>query len=490
LGLLLAIFLAALDQTVVSVALLTIARDLGQASLMAWLISGYLVAATVTAPLYGKLSDMRGRRPMLLIAVGIYICASIACALAQTMTQLLVFRVLQGVGGGGLLVLCHAAIADVVPGAQRGRYQGYFSGMFAMAALAGPVVGGLLAQYLSWRAVFWLNVPLGLLAWIMVYNRLRGLEQQLMPVRIDVAGAALLTVGLLLLLIALARVGQGVPWGATSTVAAMIGGVLTLALFVLVEARAAAPIIAPALMQNRPVALCCGILALMFFVLFGCAVMLPLSMQAIEHLNPAEVAIRMLPHTLAAPLGSFLSGRWMLRVSSVRSLILAGGGLTLLGMGLIDLHLWALGHQLLVPDSTAAVSLHVLGTVVAGFGLGLTMPACVVTVQSSVAKDQIGIATAISSFFRQLGGAVGIAVLTSLMFLALAPLIEASQMAGQAEGSAAQVLLELSTQDNLPEKTHGYVQAGFHWAFELSMLAALLAFLLGQLLPARFEPKS
>jgi EmrB/QacA subfamily drug resistance transporter len=486
-GLLLAIFLAAMDQTVVSIALLAIATDLKDASLMAWLISGYLVAATVCAPLYGKLSDIFGRRRMLMVAIGLYLCASTACALAQTMPQLLVFRVIQGIGGGGLLVLCHAAIADVVPGPQRGRYQGYFSGVFATAALLGPVVGGLLAQYVSWRAIFWVNVPLGILAFIMCERRLRVLNHKMQAVRIDFIGAALLTSGLLLILIALARIGQGTAWHDAGILWSLAGGACVLIAFVLFEFRTAQPIISPSLMRNRTVMVCSGVLALMFFILYGCAILLPLSMQTLEHLSPGEVALRMLPHTLATPFGAFLAGRWMLKHPNFRSLVLTGTTVGTFGLIAIETHALALREGWLVGAGSLTWFTHSAAVALAGFCLGLTMPAAMVAVQSAVSKSEVGIATAMSSFFRQLGGAVGIAVLTSVLFAALGPVM--SQGQARQASSPAQLLLDIAqSQTDDPQaqrRNEAALSNGFQSAFILCIAAGLLGIALGTRVPRR-----
>jgi EmrB/QacA subfamily drug resistance transporter len=474
--LLLAIFLAAMDQTVVSIALLAIAADLGEAHLMAWLVSGYLVAATVTAPLYGKLSDIHGRRAMMLVAIGLYLVASIGCALAQSMSQLILGRIMQGIGGGGLLVLSHAAIADVVPGAQRGRYQGYFSGVFAVAALGGPVIGGFLAEYASWRTIFWLNLPLGMLAWFMVERRLRGLPVTHADARIDWSGAVLLVAGLVLVLVALARIGQGQAWSSAGVLAGLAGGLVLVALFVWHQFRTIAPIIAPSLMLNRTVMRLCLVLALMFFVLYGCAVLLPLAMQTLEQLSPAEVAWRMLPHTLATPLGAFAAGRLMLTWPRYRSLIGGGAALTALGLGMVELYIhWpSLGWPF-----------HALAITIAGFGLGLTMPAAMVAIQGAVPRGEIGVATAVSSFFRQLGGAVGIAVLTAVLFASMAPLLTQRM----AKGSAAQVLIELTrpgdsglSATEQTQRVHTMMHS-FDWTFGLCMAAALLGLALSRTLP-------
>jgi MFS family permease len=209
LGLLLAMLLAALDQTLVSIALVSIGRDLDGLALAPWVVSGFLVASTVATPIYGKLSDVYGRRRLLSIAILLTMTASVLCAFAQSMPQLIALRVLQGLGSGGLMVLVQSVVADVAPGRERGRFQGYLSGVFAFAAVAGPVLGGYLTHYLSWRAVFWLNLPLGLAALLAARRVLPGRGVERRAHQIDYPGAILLAAGLSSLMIGLTRMGRG-----------------------------------------------------------------------------------------------------------------------------------------------------------------------------------------------------------------------------------------------------------------------------------------
>ena len=457
-GLLLGIFLAAIDQTIVAVALLTIARDLGGFSLMAWVASGYLVAAAVATPIYGKLGDIYGRRRLLSIAISICLFASLMCALAQTMEQLLVFRLLQGLGGGGLLTLSQAIIADVAPGTERGRYQGYFSGVFATAAVAGPVLGGYLTHYLSWRAIFWLNLPIAVAAFLISRRALARLPVVRRPHTIDYLGAALLASGLAALLIALTRIGQGIAWTAQSTLLLLGASAALLALCGWQETRAVEPIMPPSLYGNRTVVRCSIVLALSFFVLIGSSILLPLAMQAIGHVQANGVAVRMIPLTLGIPLGAFTSGRMMVRDPHFRRYMLAGTAMATVAL---------LGIVFTPVESLLLAPLMAL----LGFGIGMPMPPAFVATQMSVPPSQVGVATATSAFFRSLGGAIGIAVLTSLLWTQLRE--------GAPAGAPMQSLL--AEGGRAPE----VLRAAFQRVFTVAGMAALLAFLVTLTMPNR-----
>lgn len=458
LGLLLALFLAAIDQTIVSVALVSIGRDIGGFELAPWVVSGYLVASTVSTPIYGKLSDLYGRRPLLSVAIGIYMLAALLCALAQSMPQLVAFRFLQGLGGGGLIALSQATIADIVPGAQRGRYQGYLSGVFAVAAVAGPVLGGYLTYYVSWRAIFWQAVPLAIAAFLISRRAMRRLSARGERRPIDWPGALLLAAGLSALMIALTRIGQGHGWHSPSTLS--LAGLSAAALFACAwrERVAPEPILPPDLFRNRTVLICYAISWLAFFLMVGNSVLLPIWMQSLGGAGPDDVALRMLPLTLGVPAGAFFAGRRMMRTGRYRSLVAWGAAACLLAATAIAF----------VPVDAVWLGAAVMGLF--GLGLGLPMPSTLVAVQSAVPSRQIGIATAVSALFRTLGGAIGIAILTSVLFAQ----VRASHglAAGEPTGPLAGVASET-------------LQAGFRGAFSVSVAAASLTLLLAFALPAR-----
>jgi MFS family permease len=405
-GLLPAIFLGAIDGQIVPVALLTIGRALGDVSLIAWVMAGYLVAGTVATPIYGKLSDLHGRRRILMVALGVSALGSAACAVATSMPVLIGARVLQGLGSGALFALAQAAAADVISGPERGRYQGYFSAVFATAALAAPLLGGYLTEHLSWRAVFWINLPLAALAAWRIAAVVAVAAPAPREARIDWSGAALLAAGLGVVLVALTRVGQGTGWLSRDTLGLAAVGLGLLAAWAWRESDAPEPIVPLSLFRNRVVLACCLVTALNFFVLIGCTVLLPLSMQAVGGARADEVALRLVALTLATPAGAFTAGRLMLRVPRMGAISAAGCGLA--SVGLLALA-WA---------SQPGTSLPLSAMVPLGFGLGMTLPAVLVAAQGAVGPAMIGVVTALVAFFRSLGGVVGIAVLTSMVMSA------------------------------------------------------------------------
>ncbi len=402
-GLMLAILLGALDQTIVSVALPRMAQELHGFELLAWVVSSYLVASTVATPIYGKLGDLFGRRLLLSVAIGTFLLASLACALAQTMPELVAARAFQGLGGGGLISIAQAIIADVVPLRERGRYQGYISGVFAVSSVAGPVVGGLLTYYLSWRWCFWINLPLGAAAFLVSRRALTALVVPAVRRPIDYAGAALLSAGLTALLIAITRSGQGVAWNSLENTELFGAAAILLVAFAFREAHAIEPIVPLQLFRIPAVALCCAVLFLGFFNLVGLSVLMPLQFQIVAGATANTAAWRLIPLSLMIPAGAFVAGRLMLASGRYRPIQSAGAAIVpiaLLAIAFADVH---------------GIILAALAMAAAGFGIGLQFPTSLVAVQNAVPPHHIGIATATTAFFRSMGGAIGISLLSSVL---------------------------------------------------------------------------
>ena len=399
--------LSAIDQTIVSVAVPTIARQLGDAGWSAWVISGYLVASTVVTPLYGKLADSYGRRQVMLSAILLFVVSSVLCALAQSLPQLVIARLLQGVGGGGLLVMAQSVIADIVPMRERGRMQGNLSMVWAGAGLLGPLVGGILTQWLSWPWIFWLNLPAGLLAFVIVHRSLRSLPTQRRHADVDWASAALLLAALSALLLPITRMGQGVSALDAHNLLGLGGAALLMVVFWRRERRSPSPMLPVALLGELSLVLGCSMLFICFFMVIALSVLVPMRLQLVEALPAAHSAVLLLPLTLGTPFAVFCGGRWLLRHPRLRPLqqlgaLLVFGGLLALAF---------------IPPSRHLASLVALG--VTGVGLGLQMPTTLLMVQNRVPPSQVGMATALTVFSRMLGGAVGIAVLGAIVYASI-----------------------------------------------------------------------
>ncbi|UTL90154.1 MDR family MFS transporter [Pseudomonas fluorescens] len=406
-ALMLAIFLGALDQTIVAVSLPAISARFNDVGLLAWVISGYMVAMTVAVPIYGKLGDLYGRRRMILTGISLFTLASIACALAQDMQQLVMARVLQGIGAGGMVSVSQAIIGDFVPPRERGRYQGYFSSMYAVASVAGPVLGGWLTEYLSWRWVFWINLPLGLLALWAIRRALAGMPVQHRQARVDYLGAVLLILGLGSLLLGITLVGQGQPWTAPPVLALFACAVLGLALFVGHERRYDEPLLPMDLFGNRVAVLCWGVIFFASFQSISLTMLMPLRFQGITGAGADSAALHLLPLAMGLPLGAFTGGRMTSRTGRFKPQILAGAVL-------MPVAIFAMA--ITPPQSGLLSAVFMLLT---GIACGLQFPTSLVGTQSAVPSKDIGVATSTTNLFRSLGGAMGVACMSSLLLALL-----------------------------------------------------------------------
>lgn len=406
-ALMLAIFLGALDQTIVAVSLPAISAQFNDVGLLAWVISGYMVAMTVAVPIYGKLGDLYGRRRMILTGISLFTLASIACALAQDMQQLVLARVLQGVGAGGMVSVSQAIIGDFVPPRERGRYQGYFSSMYAVASVAGPVLGGWLTEYLSWRWVFWINLPLGVVALWAIQRALGDMPVKRRNAQVDYLGAVLLTVGLGSLLLGITLVGQGQAWTASPVLALFACAVLGLVLFIGHERRCQEPLLPLGLFGNRVAVLCWGVIFFASFQSISLTMLMPLRYQGITGAGADSAALHLLPLVMGLPMGAYTGGRMTSRTGRYKPQILAGALL-------MPVAIFAMA---MTPPQSALLSAVFM--LLAGIACGLQFPTSLVGTQSAVDSKDIGVATSTTNLFRSLGGAMGVACMSSLLLALL-----------------------------------------------------------------------
>lgn len=422
-ALMMAVFLSALDQTIVAVSMPAISAQFHDFDLLAWVISAYMVALTVAVPIYGKLGDLYGRRRLMLFGLATFTLASLFCALAQSMKQLVLARVLQGIGAGGMVSVSQAIIGDIVPPRERGRYQGYFSGMYAAASVAGPVLGGFMTEYLSWRWVFIINLPLGLAAWWVARKTLVGLPvPQRKPV-IDYLGTVLMIIGLTALLLGITEIGQGHSWRDESVLMQLSVALLALVIFVLYERRAREPLLPMHLFANRSAVLCWCTIFFTSFQAISLIVLLPLRFQTVTGAGADSAALHLMPLAIGMPMGAYFGGRRTSLTGRYKPIILAGAALMPLAI---------LGIAFTPPESAVLTSLFMVLT---GIASGLQFPTSLVGTQNSVEVKDMGVATSTTNLFRSLGGAVGVATMSALLLAMLAGSGIAEVGGSMAEGS-------------------------------------------------------
>ncbi len=407
-GLMLSLFLASMESTVIATAMPTIVGDLGGLDRYSWAFSIYLLASTTTVPLFGKLSDVYGRTSTYLTAMGLFLVGSLLCGFAQSMNQLIGFRAVQGIGAGGLLPLTFIIIGDSFTIAERTRVQGFFSSVWGVSSIAGPLLGGFLVDAVAWPWVFFVNLVPGGFAALLVWSVLKGRRPSGLRPRVDYAGAALLTGGLIALLLGLFALGTPPGW-------LLLG--LALLLFVglvLIERRAADPIVPLALFRERLFSVAClhGLLA--GCALFGSTAFVPLFVQASAGTSATVAGATLTPMLLAWVGTSIVSSRLLLRVN-YRSLALTGMVLLTLG----SLLLWRL-------TGTGRPTGLVLSTALMGSGMGLSIPAFLIAVQSSVSRTVLGAATSSLQFSRSIGGTIGVSVMGVVLSSRLAAALTAA----------------------------------------------------------------
>ena len=397
-GLLLAMLLASLDQTIVATALPTVVGDLGGLDHLSWVVTAYLLGATVSMPLWGRASDLYGRKPLFLAAIVVFLCGSALSGAAGSLGQLIAFRALQGLGAGGLMTLAMAIVAELVDPRERGRYQGYIQMVFVLASVAGPLLGGVFADTVSWRWIFYVNVPIGLAALGLVATSLH-LPPHPSPARIDYAGAALLAGMLTCLLLLTTWGGQEYAWGS----AEMLGlGAATVALagaWIVRERRAAEPILPLRLFRSSVFTIVSAALFLTTLSFFSVIVFMPVFLQVVTHATATSSGLLLLPLLLAATLSTTVSGRLISRTGRYKVFPVVGLGLMTVGLLLLS--------RMDAETTKTAASLLL---VVFGLGFGMVSQVLTIAVQNAVERRDLGIATASANLVRSIGGAIGVAV--------------------------------------------------------------------------------
>ena len=395
-GIMLCILLAALDQTVVIPAVPAIASELNAFGHLSWIVSAYLLTSTAATPIYGKLSDTYGRRALLLPALALFIAASVMCALSQSLVQLIIFRGLQGLGGAGLMAMAQAAIADVVSPRERGRYQGYMAGMWGVASVAGPVVGGWVTDHLSWTFVFWINVPLGLAAMWLCNRALKLLPVRNLRAPIDYIGATLLTGGVTCFLLVLSWGGTEYPWLSVVIVGLAAATVLLFVLLVWNERRAVDPILPPRMFHESVFTRGVMLAFLTGSALLGTTFLLPLFFQLVRGVDASESGLLIMPFLVFNVIGAFTGGQLARRVGRTKVLILCGLAAACVGFAVLSL-----------VGSRTPSALVLAAMALAGVGLGVCMPNSLVMVQNAAERRDVGTATGALLFLRSMGGAFG-----------------------------------------------------------------------------------
>jgi EmrB/QacA subfamily drug resistance transporter len=420
----LAMLPAVLDQTILATGLPTIAADLGRLTDVSWLVTAYVVAAAATTPLWGKLGDRYGRKRLLEISLVVFVGASALCGTAQSITELILLRAVQGAAAGGLMTLAMAAVGDLVAPRERGRYQGYIAATFAAATVIGPLLGGVLVDHASWRWVFYVNLPVGIAALVGLSLRLPAPETERAERPLDMLGAALLAGATSALMLTCVWGGDRYAWDSGPILGLIAATVLLSALLVMRERRAADPIVPFHLLRTRSVAVASSALFFATAALFAVTVFMPLFLQTAMGASPTQAGLLLVPMMIGVTLSTTLSGRSIARTGRYKRFPIAG--LALMTAALVLLAALAGDH------SRTAVG---IGLVVFGLGFGMVTQVLIVAVQNSVDRRELGVATATTGFFRAIGGALGAAVLGAV-FAASAGM-HASEGGVQALGAVA-----------------------------------------------------
>jgi len=428
-GLLVALFLGALDQTIVATAMPKILQDLNGLNLYTWVVTGYLLASTAMIPIWGKLSDLYGRKLVVLAGVVIFLAGSALSGQSRTMVELVAFRALQGLGSAGIFSTAFTVIADIYPPAERGKYQGLFGAVFGVSGVVGPWLGGILTDSLSWRWVFYVNVPVGIVALLLIILQMPPLKPKIEGgVRIDWWGTVTLLVGIIPILLALSLGGVEYPWGSWRILGLFAVGAAGLAAFGLVEARAPEPILPFDLFRNRTYVIANAVALLVNGVaFFGAIIFLPIFMVMVVGVSASAAGLTLMPLTLGLVGASILAGQVVSRIGRYKAILISAIVIVLASYFIL--------HGLTVSVTRAQMTWRM---VLLGIGIGPALPILTSAIQNSVNPHELGAATSSSQFFRQIGATIGIAIFGTLLATTLAarlPSYLPEQMKGAGMGS-------------------------------------------------------
>jgi EmrB/QacA subfamily drug resistance transporter len=461
-GLMLGMFLAALDQTIVGTALPTIVNSLHGLNHMSWVVTAYLLTSTISTPLYGKLSDQFGRKGIFQFAIVVFLVGSALAGLSQNMLQLIAFRGVQGLGAGGLMAMAMTIIADVVSPRERGRYQGYFGATFALSSIAGPLLGGLFTEHLSWRWIFYINLPIGIVA-LVVTSVVLKLPFRRQSHRIDYLGAGLMMVGVTAALLVTVWGGTQYAWGSPLIVGMLFVSAAFIGTFVVWEHHAAEPILPPSLFRIGVFRTASTVSFLLSMVMFGAIIYLPLYLQLVDGVSPTVSGLLMVPLMLGLLASSIASGQIVTRTGVYKPMPIVGSTLVIIGM-------WLLSH-LGLHTSHLEMSIYVI---ILGAGMGMTMQIMILATQNAVPSDAIGTGTAAVTFFRSLGGAFGTSLFGAIFVAGLTRWIPVLVPGAAAAGIHVQGNFAMS-----PAELHAFPPAMQHGILDSFVRSLHTVFLVG-----------